>query len=229
MHGEIIILKKAIEPLSADYLLVRHEDGSASIMEEPLDASTTFANITKNGKIELTAAAKTTSNSLTSIPRQWPFLDESGCPMAPKTGTVVQNVGEKAVILVMPADAIGWIYLDINHVLNGPPKGCEPFKNVIWVYRESDGGLRLVHSGPDRQGLYATVSRDGILTFSDMTDIKRPGPGEAYYWDHFSYEDGMPITLEPEGGVKPIPEKTAPDKIFVTRSGGVCIPGGMEE
>lgn len=226
IHGEIIFLSKCLWPQEYYHLFVENKDGSAAIMKEPMDPSTTFASISKKGEVKLAKPGKAGSPALNALPKTWPFKDKKGNVTAPKVGTAVLRPQKKARAKTkVPPDALGWLYLDLNNSLNAPPKRLEPFPNVIWVYRESDGGLRLEHSGPEDTGVYARVSRDGRTTYTNPRRIKKPPPGQAYYWGHFSHEDGIPCMLPPEGTVCPVSRKEPPQGFTIDRFGNIYTPG----
>jgi len=228
INGEIVVLTKRVIPYPEDYLLVRKHDGSAVITKVPLDpsAAVTLATVSSSGKIDLAEPSKAGDSSFGAFPITWPFTN--GSLVAPQTGTVIMRFPEKSQDnIAVPPDALGWLYRGIEHTLNAPPKGTQPFPNVIWVHRATDGGLRLTHSGPDRQGLYASVSRDGRISFSDTTDYPKPGPGEDYYWRYFSSEEGLPVTLPTEWAWLPTATTEPLPQIEVNRFGMLIFQGGV--
>jgi len=230
VNGEIVILSRQVVPHERDILLVRNEDGSARITQDPMDAASAFATISKNGDVKLAVVPKAGRPSMKALPVKWPFRDEKGNPATPEPGTLIVSRPEKgAEKIVMPPDAIGWLYVDIDHALAAPPRGLDPFPNVIWVYRDTDGGLRLVHSGPDEHGPFGTVSPEGKVTFPDSGGMEKPKPGEWYWWGHFSSEDSFPCMFPPEIAMPMVPGK-ADMRIMVDKFGNasLTVPGKIE-
>jgi len=84
-----------------------------------------------------------------------------------------------------------------------------PFPNVIWVCREINGTLSLIYSGPDKQGLYAQVSLDSTIRFSDPNDVQVPRDGEGFYWGFVYVDTGLPAMPPPEAVISLLPKPKA--------------------
>lgn len=113
---------------------------------------------------------------------RWPYVDAAGAPVMPKgINVILPKKYPKRVMKAWekrkPESLVGTLFIDSTGILRGLCT-LEPFPNVLWVVRTESGGLELIHSGPEREGIYATVALDRTVEFVDA-EAKAKVPDNA--------------------------------------------------
>lgn len=151
---------------------------------------------------------------------RWPYVDAAGAPVMPKgIHVILPKKYPKRVMKAWekrkPERLVGALFFDSAGLLRGICT-LDPFPNVLWVVRTESGGLELIHSGPEREGVYATVSLDRTIEYADPEAKAKVPEGKTTKWGLIEDETGHP-TLSPCRWHGPIPGVAMPVEYMNSR------------
>ncbi len=141
----------------------------------------TYATISPSGRVEVVDKSGPERSRL-ATPAVWPFRDTEGKLSVPPPATCLAAPWPKgSTRSKRPPNTLGWFWRDITGMHYGPEPGLERFDNGIWVVREGSG-LQLVHIGPQEKGVYATVSPERVITYTEDPPGRPEREDGIYYW-----------------------------------------------
>ncbi len=148
---------------------------------------------------------------LPQFPEKWPFFDQNKAPTFPEhtlfeKGDVVLSKTETPAPAA-PGNALGWAYplftsgkerdfrpmrnkvewgdyYSHGGILGRGNEGLPTVGDVLWVTPREGGGLNLVYSGPNKNGLYAWVD-DGLLVHWTKYPQENIAPRLGTFWPFF--------------------------------------------
>lgn len=158
-HGEFMYCPKDI-PGS---IRVVRNDGGLELLKTDENGVPVFTGIVRNtGEYIPFNNFREKGTRLDNTPFYWTNTEKSGALSALQKDSPV--LCAKPGNSKRPRGALGWLFptKDGDFVVAGP--NIEPIENVVWVVRKKRG-MELKHSGPEHSGLYARISKDGLVSF----------------------------------------------------------------
>lgn len=158
-HGEFMYCPKDIP---GSIRIVRN-DGGLELLKTDENGVLVFIGIVRNtGEYIPFNTFRDKGTRLDNTPFYWNSTEKSGALSALQKDSPI--LCAKPGNSKRPRGTMGWLFptKDGHFVVAGP--NVEPIENVVWVVRKKRG-MELKHSGPEHSGLYARISKYGVVSF----------------------------------------------------------------
>jgi hypothetical protein len=221
-HGEIIMAPRnsivhANAPEIALLILPTENGGLELLHFQNLGAKReTYALVEPDGQIIYESMSPLLANTSIRRPGKWPREKESGRWHIPPQRQAIQQHSESDSTPEDPDNSLGYCRRLANNWLMAVEEGTIA-GDAIWVVRRNDGGLNLVHSGPTKAGLFASISPGCVVEHGPS--LSKPRRGKLY-WGLVT-EEGLPAFRN--SWIFTMEETRFPETILLD-SGEVLIP-----
>lgn len=180
-----------------------------------------FASVDHGGEISVVTTPQ--REGIATLPRKtyppWPRVSNEGTPRPLLKDDFVPPVEASSQETSVPANAIGWAIPLTGGQLYIPNQELTLPASILWLIRR-DRSIEIIEGGADRNGLWAQVSADLVVTANQQSTW------DGSQWIYVD-EERRP-TLPPPGII--LSPTTSPQEIItVGRDGTLHIPGRAVE